>query len=660
MSIVKMSKVSLAGMLADKPAIIAKVMKLGLVEIIDYDSRDAGGELAGLAWRDGADADAAAYEGDMRRVAAAIEAIERFVPEKKPMFFSGREMELGDYRRIAGKFDSVWRDVDDVAQFDSRLAALKAEENRIRAQIETLLPWRAVDLPLESPETKSAKVAFGAAPADTPAESIEEALLLAVPESCIEEVSQDGEQRYYAAVYFGGSEEAALQALKGQGFSRLQFKEFTGTPQENIERGEGRLAGIESERVGIESRLKALAPEKLKMEVLHDYLEIRLMRSRAVGRLGRTGSAFLLEGWLPSESAKGFEEAVRAVADCHIEIAAPEKGENHPILLDNPKIVKPFEAITAMYSLPSVRDVDPNVVMAPFYFIFFGMMVGDFAYGILLSIAVGAMILKFKPKGMAGQILNMLFLGGISTAIWGAVFGSYFGNVTQIMAGWLNGTGEASPGLRPLWFDPLSDPMKLLIFSMALGGLHLFAGMAVKMYMLIKDGKVFAAIFDVGSWYVLLIGIVLIVLAPSVGMWMAIAGAAMLVLTQGRDKKNPVMKLLNGIMSLYGITGYLSDVLSYSRLLALGLATGVIAAVINTLATLNAPSPISFIIFLIIIAIGTVFNIAINALGAFVHSSRLQYVEFFSKFYEGGGEAFKPFRIKTKYVRVVQKAGIGP
>jgi V/A-type H+-transporting ATPase subunit I len=655
MSIVRMSKVSLAGMLSDRPAVIAKVMKLGLVEIIDYDSRDAGGELAGLAWRDGADEEAAALEADMRRVAAAIDVVERFVPEKKPMFFSGREVPLADYRRIAGKLDGVWKDADDIASYDARLSALKNEENRLRAQIETLLPWRSVDLPLDAPDTKRAKVAFGAAPAGVPAEAMAAALAEAVPESFIEAAGEDAEQRYYVAVCLRDSEDAAMQALKEQGFSRLQLKDFSGSPQENIARGEGRLAEIDSERVGIEARIRALAPEKLRLEVLHDYLEIRMERSRAVARLGRTGSVFFLEGWLPAASAKGFAEAVREVADgCHIEIAEPEKGEEHPILLDNPKIIKPFEAITAMYSLPSVRDVDPNKVMAPFYFIFFGMMIGDFAYGLLLSLAIGIMILKFRPRGTAGQILNMLFLGGLSTAAWGAVFGSYFGNVTQIMAGWLNGTGESSPGLGPLWFDPLSDPMKLLIFSMILGVAHLFAGMAIKMHMLIKDGKVFAAIFDVGSWYVLIVGLALLALAPSIGMWVAIAGAAMLVLTQGRDKKNPVMKLLGGIMSLYSITGYLSDVLSYSRLLALGLATGVIAAVINTLATLNSPSPLSFLAFLAIIAVGTVFNVAINALGAFVHSSRLQYVEFFGKFYEGGGEAFRPFRIKTRYVRVVR------
>ncbi|MDR1439361.1 MAG: V-type ATP synthase subunit I, partial [Clostridiales bacterium] len=556
-------------------------------------------------------------------------------------------------------FEDVWENVCGIEEYESRLAFMKTEENRLRAQVAALLPWRAVSLPLEAPETKHTRTAFGTFPASAPEERIAADLAEAAPESCLEFVGEDSEQRYAVAIFCRDVEERALQALKQHGFSRVQFKELRGTPDKNIKRDERRIAEIEMNLLEIEAQIKALAPEKVKLEVLYDYLDIRCERGRVVSRLGRTDSVFFMEGWLPSKSAREFAEKLRAEAECHIEISEPEAGEEHPILLDNPKIIKPFEAITAMYSLPSARDVDPNAVMAPFYFVFFGMMIGDFAYGLLLSLAVGVMILKLKPRGMAGQILNMLFLGGLSTAIWGAVFGSYFGNVTQVLPGWLDGTGASAPGIRPLWFDPLADPMKLLIFSMALGGVHLFVGMGVKMYMLIKDGKLFAAIFDIGSWYVLLVGIVLIALAPSVGMYVAIAGAAMLVLTQGRAQKNPVMKLLSGIMSLYDITGYLSDVLSYSRLLALGLATGVIAAVINTLATLSPPSVLSFTAMIVIMAVGTVFNIAINALGAFVHSSRLQYVEFFSKFYSGGGEAFRPFAIKTKYVRVIKKEAIG-
>ena len=651
MSIVKMSKLSLAGLLEDRDRIIARVMKLGLVEIISYDSRDAGGELAGLLNAGSEEAKAAALEREMNSAGAAIDIIERFVPEKKPMFFSGKNMRADEYKMIASDLDRVKPVVARVINIDAELIALKNEENRLITVNASLEPWRMMPLPLEIGETEAVKIIFGTIPSSVPVEQVKEALAASAPESHIEMVSGDQEWLYLVLVAHRTCEEAAREALKQFGFSRTQFKELTGTPDQNIAQITERLSEIAAKRAECERQIKQIATHKTRLQVLYDYLEIRMNRNRIVSKLGCSDSVFYMEGWLPERSVAGFLEKMKAEADCYIEISAPEKGEDHPILLDNPRIIKPFEAITAMYSLPSARDVDPNLLMTPFYFLFFGMMIGDFFYGIILSIIVGAMYLKLKPRGMSSKMLKMLFLGGLSTAFWGVMFGSYFGNLPQAIMSWVTGA-DYGDRFYGLWFDPISDPMKLLIFSMIFGVVHLFVGMGIKMYMLIRDGDIFAAIFDVGSWYVLIIGLPLLLLGIFPGLYLTIIGAAMLVLTQGRTAKNPIMKFLNGLISLYGITGYLGDVLSYSRLLALGLATGVIAAVINTLAMLNAPGVVAGIICLIVVAFGSVFNIVINALGAFVHSSRLQYVEFFSKFYEGGGEAFKPFEIKTKYIKI--------
>ncbi|MCL2060235.1 MAG: V-type ATP synthase subunit I, partial [Oscillospiraceae bacterium] len=555
---------------------------------------------------------------------------------------------------ITYDLDKVRSVVARIAEIDANLVALKNEENRLGTVGASLAPWRSMPLALEETETTTAKIFFGTMPSTIPIEEAAGGLLQAAPESHIEAVSSDQELHYIVLVAHRSCEDEAQQALKSFGFSRIQFKELSGTPERNIDDVTTRLAEIASKREDHEKQIRQLSSQKTRLQVLYDYLQIRVERNKVVSKIGRSDSVFYLEGWLPSKSVDGFVARIKAEAECLIEISEPQKGEDHPILLHNPGIIKPFEAITSMYSLPSTRDVDPNLLMAPFYFLFFGMMIGDFAYGIILSIIIGIMILKLKPRGVAGQMLRMLFLGGLSTAFWGVMFGSYFGNLPQAMMGWVTGAdyGERFYGL---WFDPLSDPMKLLIFSMLFGVVHLFVGMGIKMYTLIRDGDVFAAIFDVGSWYLFIIGLPLLILGIFPGLYLTILGAAMLVLTQGRTAKNPVMKFLNGVLSLYGITGYLSDVLSYSRLLALGLATGVIAAVINTLAMLNAPGVVAGIVCVVVVAFGSVFNIAINALGAFVHSSRLQYVEFFSKFYEGGGEAFRPFEIKTKYIRVISQ-----
>ena len=652
MSIVKMSKVSLAGLRADRDRVISRVMKLGLVEIIPYDMRNTCDDTPSLLARDCEDDKAAEFEREMNSVGTAINIVEQYSPEKTPMFYSGRKMKLDEYKAVINCFDKVRLMVDRVSDIEEKLGALRNEENRLNTLIASLKPWLAMPLALEETETRSTKILIGTAPSATPLEDLRSALALSAPESCAEFVSRDQELCYLAVFAHRDCEEAASQALKQFGFVRTQFKDLAGTPEQISGDAEARLAEIEKGRADAIRQLKQMAPNKYKMQVLYDYLEIRANRNRIVSKLGCSESVFYLEGWIPQKSADEFKRAVEAEAECYIEIAETAKGEDHPILLDNPRAVKPFEAITAMYSMPSARDVDPNTLMAPFYFLFFGMMIGDFAYGLILSLIVGVMLLKFKPQGTSKQILTTLFFCGFSTAFWGAMFGSYFGNLPQAMAGWFTGN-DYSGKFYGLWFDPISDPMKLLIFSMILGVVHLFVGMGIKMYALFRDGKPFDAIFDVGSWYVLIIGLPLLMLGIAPGLYLTIIGAAMLVLTQGRSAKNPVMKFLNGLLALYGITGYLGDVLSYSRLLALGLATGVIAAVINTLATLNAPGVVAAIICFVIVAVGTIFNIVINALGAFVHSSRLQYVEFFSKFYEGGGEAFKPFAVKTKYIKII-------
>lgn len=208
--------------------------------------------------------------------------------------------------------------------------------------------------------------------------------------------------------------------------------------------------------------------------------------------------------------------------------------------------------------------------------------------------------------------------------------------------------------LRPLWFNPLDDPMRMLIFSFVLGFIQIFFGMGVRAYQEIKAGRVLDAVFDQGLWFVFLIGLVSLALPQfsAAGKWLAAGGALGLILTQGRSQKGLIKKFFSGLLSLYDVTGYLSDVLSYSRLLALGLATGVIATAINTMSGLLAGSVPGVIIMVFFLIGGHFFNLMIGSLGAYVHTSRLQYIEFFGKFFEGGGKPFQPFCNTTKFVDI--------
>ena len=369
-----------------------------------------------------------------------------------------------------------------------------------------------------------------------------------------------------------------------------------------------------------------------------------------------TDTVFYFDGWMPARAQAEVEELLKRY-EFYYDIQEPDAEEEVPVLLHNSSVATPFEAVTNMYSLPSRKDIDPTTILAPFYFIFFGMMLSDAAYGIILSALCFFVLKKYKPEGTIYKMFKMFFYCGISTFIWGALFGGWFGNFFTVAADTLLGKEFA---IDPIWFNPLEEPMRLLIFSLILGAIHLFIGMGVQAYMYIRDGHPVDAICDIGLWYVLLIGLVLFAVGGSVtpvlstvGKIMSIVGVVGILVTGGRKKKG-IGKITGGLGALYGITNYLSDILSYSRLLALGLATGVVAQVINTLGSLAGGGVVGAIVLTVALVFGTIFNLAINALGAFVHSCRLQYVEFFGKFYTGGGREFRPFARKTKYVKIVK------
>jgi V/A-type H+-transporting ATPase subunit I len=359
---------------------------------------------------------------------------------------------------------------------------------------------------------------------------------------------------------------------------------------------------------------------------------------------------------------KRANEAISELFDkygCYYEFVEPETDEETPVLLNNIGLVQPIEVITELYSLPNNKEIDPTPIYSFFYLMFFGLMFGDVGYGAILTIVCMLMLKKFNLEGTIYKLVKSFAYAGVATMFWGLMFGSFFGNLTSVIGASFFDNPEM--GLKPLWFDTLEDPVKLLIFSCVFGTVHIFIGMGIRAYELIRDGKILEAFNDVFSWYVLLVGLVLWLVGDSfvaegtgvIGKWMSIGGAACIVVLPFFISKG--LGKVGGLWNLYGITGYMADILSYSRLLALGLATTVISQVVNMLGSFTGTSFIGVILFIVIVVFGHVFNFAINGLGSYVHSIRLQYVEFFGKFYEGGGMPFEPFNKKTKYIELIKE-----
>ncbi len=391
-----------------------------------------------------------------------------------------------------------------------------------------------------------------------------------------------------------------------------------------------------------------------------DAYAIERDRAQGDAALSVSEYAYVLDGWARADRLDDIKAAIESVTDAYyMDTRDPLDDETPPSVTRNSKLIEPFEVITEMYALPSYRGMDAAAVMAPFYFLFFGMMLSDFGYGMLLFIG-GMLYTKYlKPMGSTAKLVKVITYGGLSTMLCAPFIGTFFG---------MEWNDIFSTTIFPLLFDPMTDVMPMMLLSCGLGLVHMYAGIIAKMYMCFRDGDWQSAIFDQLSWMLLLTGLVLLFAAPAIktaALVLIILGGGMLLLFSGRSAKNPIIRLGKGFSALYNITGYLSDILSYVRIFALGLVSGAMGMVFNLIGGLlykafgglGVPGVIIGLIiagFLLIVL--HLFSLFINTLGAFAHTARLQFIEFFGKFYEADGVRFKPLGMNTRTVNIVDDA----
>ena len=658
MAVVEMRKLTVIGLNSSRNPFIHELMHLGVVEINSQEGVVSDEDWMPDSFRTRTSAAVSRLEADIIRVSTALEAIGKYDTAKKPLLITRKEMGRSEFTALLNATQTETElNVDKAVFAYKNITDGQNEINRLRSLIAGLQPWLRLDIPLEMNETEFACVVYGTTGAKTDSGQLMAAVLEGTPSAIVQEVSADKQQKYFSIICLKEEKDALYEALRPFNFSAVSMADQKGTPAEATHHYEKEIEAIEAKIAENEKVLAALSTARKNIEFLYDSLVMRRDRARIVGDMLSTDAVFYFDGWMPAKAQPEIEALLKEY-EFFYDIQIPEEEEEVPVLLHNSSVATPFEAVTNMYSLPSRKDIDPTTILAPFYFIFFGMLLSDAAYGIILSVLCAFVLKKYKPEGTIYKMFKMFFYCGISTFIWGALFGGWFGNFFTVAAATLFGKEFV---INPIWFNPMDNPMKLLIFSLILGAIHLFVGMGIQAYMSIRDGHPIDAICDIGLWYVLLIGLVLFGVGGSVapalasaGKVMSIVGVVGILLTGGRKKKGIFGKITGGLGSLYGITNYLSDILSYSRLLALGLATGVVAQVINTLGSLAGGGVVGAILLTVALVFGTIFNLAINALGAFVHSCRLQYVEFFGKFYTGGGREFRPFERKTKYIKIVK------
>lgn len=605
------------------------------------------------------------FERNVALTEQALKILDGQSPEKKGMLsaFEGRRAvdpdEIGVIAAGAGEVINVCKRICDLNKVCADNAA---EQIRIKTSLVQLEPWRNLDIPLNCGDTKTTAVFIGSVQKEYDEITFSQELAALAPTLQFEFELVYTSKTMSCLVMFTPLSQKALaeNALRDIGFAK-PVNQSELTPLKETERLIQKSEQLDQKTKAAQEEIVTYADRRNSIKDTQDYFRIRADKYNVISELEQTKNVFVVSGYVPEEDAQKLEQLCTRVSTCCVEFADADE-EEAPVKLKNNRFARPAQSIVSMYAAPSHDDIDPTPLLAFFFYFFFGMMFSDAGYGLLMVVVIGIVIKLFKPDEKMYYNLKLFQYCGISTFFWGLIFGSIFGDAPAVIYNYATGSDITMAQLLP-WptLDPQKDALMLMIISIAFGLVHILVGMGCKFYVCIKHKDYSGAFFDTGLWMLMLIGFAVLAAGMVLGQAVMITGAAIaiacavgLVLTQGRNKKG-FGKVIGGLASLYDITSYISDLLSYSRLLALGLTTGVMAQVFNMLSTMMGKSIPGIIFFIIIFLAGHAINIGLNALGSYVHTMRLQYVEMFSKFYEGGGKEFEPFSLNSKYIKIQEE-----
>ncbi|ARP49739.1 V-type ATP synthase subunit I [Caproicibacterium lactatifermentans] len=667
MAVLPMKRVLICALNQDRKPILEQLQRQGVVQIEDSALED---DI--FTKQDRSEAQTA-FRKNADMAARALAVLDKYAPQKKDLktLMNGRrKMPVKVYEEHVQKRDQTMQVCRKILSLEKERAENAAALPKLKTQMVALESWLSYDLPLDYDGTKATTVFAGTLPSAVTLENIYRQLAEDAPQAEKVDVQIISTSQVQTCIFVvcSNSDAAAVQdALRRRNFSKPPATSVN--PAEAMKELQQKSQQLQSTSVELEKQLKENAVNRKEIEFAVDYYHMRADKYEVIGRLSQSKRTFVLQGYIPAKNAQRLENWLESQFDVIVEYTEPGEKDDIPILLQNNGFAEAVEPVVESYSLPGKGEMDPSMLVACSYYILFGMMLSDAAYGLIMLIGSGIALKKLKDmsEGLR-KTLKMFFFCGISTTVFGFLFGSFFGDAVNVIAT----TFFNRPDIRlpALWFEPLNRPMKMLVFCFAVGILHLFVGLGAKFYMYVKNGEIWDGICDVIFWYMMVGGAIAFLLSlpqftsmmgltftlsaqagKIVGM-IALAGMFGIILTGGRESRNWGKRILKGLYGVYGITGYLSDILSYSRLLALGLATSVIATVFNKMGSMLGNSVGGVIVFIVVFIIGHTMNLAINALGAYVHTNRLEFVEFFGKFYDGGGRPFEPFAVHTKYYKI--------
>lgn len=569
MAVLQMQRISICALKKDRKAILEKIQSMGIMEMSQVAEDEDGFEkMDTISARQSFEKKASLSE-------SALDILDAYAPEKKSMFASleGKKLvESDQFAKITAKKEEILEKAERIVACNKEIAEHKAESAKLENQIEALVPWLSLDVPMNCKGTGKTAMLLGTMPGETTLESVYEQIQTGEAQTDavdVEIINSDQDATYLAVLCLKADAGAVEEALRAAGFAKPS-QTVHAVPAKETAELKTKIEQLNKKIEEIEEEIKGCAKFREELKVIGDYYRMRAKKYEILGTLPQSQRTFVISGYIPKKAAGAVEKAIGEHYDCVIDIDELKEDEEPPTVLQNNAFSSSVEGVLEAYGLPHKGEFDPTTIMSFFYVFFFGMMLSDAAYGAIVAIAC-FVVLKKYPRMSASmhKSIKLFMFCGLSTIVWGILFSGYFGDAVDVIGRTFFGVEVSVP---PLWFAPLNDPMKLLIYSMAFGLVHLFVGLGIKGYMQIKDKQYLDFFCDVVLWFIFLIGLIMMLIPSDIfasiaqvkivfppvlntlAKALSIIGAVGLLLMSGRSSKNPVLRLALGAYDIYNIT----------------------------------------------------------------------------------------------------------